>query len=88
MCNMTLPNSMLGGPYSVTVGGQVPWSSSTTALNATHAAIYFTYNGTGKYTAQIIGVTAIPEFSGYLMILMSGILALAVISLKKRRAVR
>ena len=88
MCNMTLPNSMLGGPYSVTVGGQVPWSSSTTALNATHAAIYFTYNGTGKYTAQIIGVTAIPEFSGYLMILMSGILALAVTSLKKRRAVR
>jgi outer membrane protein assembly factor BamB len=58
MCNITLPNSMLGGPYSVTVGGQVPWSSSTTTLNASHTAIYFTYNGTGKYTAQIIGTTA------------------------------
>ena len=87
MCNITLPNSMLGGPYMLTVDGKSPWSSSTNILNATHTALYFTYNGTGKYTAQIIGATVIPEFSGYLMILMSGILALAVISLKKRRAV-
>jgi outer membrane protein assembly factor BamB len=58
MCNITLPNSMLGGPYTVTVGGIVPWSTSTTIINATHTAIYFTYNGTGKYTAQITGTTA------------------------------
>jgi outer membrane protein assembly factor BamB len=58
MCNMTLPNSMLGGPYTVTIGGLAPWSSSTTALNLTHTAIYFTYNGTGKYTAQITGTTS------------------------------
>jgi outer membrane protein assembly factor BamB len=58
MCNMTLPNSMLGGPYTVTVGGLVPWSYSATTLNTTHTAIYFTYNGTGKYTAQIVGTTA------------------------------
>ena len=87
MCNITLPNSMLGGPFILTIGGQPPLSSSITAINGTHTALFFTYNGTGKYTAQIIGATVIPEFSGYLMILMSGILALAVISLKKRRAV-
>jgi outer membrane protein assembly factor BamB len=58
ICNITLPNIMLGGPYTVTIGGQAPWSYSTTTLNATHAALYFTYDGTGKYTIQITGTTA------------------------------
>lgn len=85
MCNITLPNSMLGGPYTLTVGGQSPLSSSTTVINATHTALYFTYNGTGKYTAQIIGATAIPEFTLPVTILMCGILTLTFISLKRRR---
>lgn len=86
MCNITLPNSMLGGPYTLTVGGQPPWSSVTTALNSTHTNLYFTYNGTGKYTARITGTTAIPEFSAPMMILLSGILTLTVAVLKKVHA--
>ncbi|MCJ7770530.1 PQQ-binding-like beta-propeller repeat protein, partial [Candidatus Bathyarchaeota archaeon] len=85
MCNITLPNSMLGGPYMLTVDGKTPWSVSTTVLNLTHTALYFTYNGTGKYTAQIIGVTAVPEFSFPITILLCGILTLMIFSLKKRR---
>ena len=86
MCNITLPNSLLGGPYALTVGGQPPWNSANTALNSTHTALYFTYNGTGKYTAQITGTTAIPEFSAPIMILLFGILTLTVALLKKAHA--
>jgi outer membrane protein assembly factor BamB len=72
--------------YNLNVGGQPPWSSATTALNSTHTALYFTYNGTGKYTARITGTTAIPEFSAPIMILLSGILTLTVAVLKKSHA--
>ena len=86
MCNVTLPNSMLGGPYNLTVGGQSPWSSATTAINGTHTSLYFTYNGTGKYTVEITGATAaIPEFTLPITILLCGIITLTAIGLRKRR---
>ncbi len=85
MCNITMPNSMLGGPYDVTVDGQAPWSSVTTPINGTHTSLYFTYNGTGKYTVEIMGATAIPEFTLPVTILLCGILTLTAIGLRKRR---
>jgi outer membrane protein assembly factor BamB len=84
MCNITLPNSMLGGPYTLTVAGQLPWSSSTTALNATHTALYFTYNGTGIYTVQIIGTTAIPDFTAWLFLPFLIAATLLGLALRKR----
>ncbi|MCJ7633358.1 PQQ-binding-like beta-propeller repeat protein, partial [Candidatus Bathyarchaeota archaeon] len=86
MCNITLPNSLIGGPYVLTVGGQAPWTSSTTAVNATHSALYLTYNGTGKYVAQITGATAVPEFSLPIVIMVWGILTLTVVRMRKRRS--
>jgi len=87
MCNITLPNALLGGPYTLTVGGLPPWSSSTTVLNATHTALYFTYNGTRKYTAMITGTTAIPEFppSMMLALLVVSTLALALVFGKRQK---
>jgi outer membrane protein assembly factor BamB len=85
MCNITLPNSMLGGPYDITVGGQPPWSSATTPINGTHTSLYLTYNGTGKYTVEITGSTVIPEFTLLTTILSCGIITLTAISLRKRR---
>ena len=85
MCNMTLPNSMLGGPYNVTVDGQPPWSYETVPINGTHTSLYFTYNGTGKYAVAITGTTAIPEFALPLTIFLCGILTLTAIGMKKRR---
>jgi hypothetical protein len=85
MCNVTLPNSMLGGPYNVTVDGQPPWSSAITPINGTHTSLYFIYNGTGKYTVEITGSTAIPEFTLPIAILSCGIITLAIIGLRKRR---
>lgn len=85
MCNITMPHNMLGGPYNVTVDGQAPWSSATTPINATHTSLYFTYNGTGKYTVEITGSTVIPEFTLPIIILSCGIVTLAIIGLRKRR---
>jgi hypothetical protein len=87
MCNITLPNTMLGGPYVLTVGGQAPWNSVTTAVNGTYTALYFTYNGTGKYVAQITGATAVPELSAPIAILVWGILTLAIITVRRKQSV-
>ena len=86
MCNITVPNSMLGGPYVVTVDGKAPWTYSTTVINATHTALYFTYNASSK-VAQIIGATAVPEFPVPIAILVWGLLTLTVVSIRKRRLI-
>lgn len=85
MCNIAMPNDMLGGLYNVTVDGQPPWSSTIAPINSTHTSLYFTYNGTGKYTVEITGSTAIPEFTLPITILTCGIITLAIIGLRKRR---
>ncbi len=85
MCNVAMPNDMLGGLYNVTVDGQPPWSSTIAPINSTHTSLYFTYNGTGKYTVEITGSTAIPEFTLLTTILSCGIITLTAISLRKRR---
>lgn len=85
MCDIVMPNDMLGGLYNVTVDGQAPWSSEIAPINATHTSLYFTYNGTGKYTVEITGSTAIPEFTLPITILSCGIITLVIIGLRKRR---
>jgi len=61
--NITIPNDMLGGPYFVRVDGAL--RSHTATPNATHTSLYFTYYSTDKnpHNVEIIGTTAIPEFS-------------------------
>jgi hypothetical protein len=63
VCNLTIPNAMLGGPYVLMIGGEPPLSSTANVVNLTHTSLYFTHNGTGKYLVQITGATAVPEFS-------------------------
>ena len=80
--NITVPNAMLGGPYTVMVdGGGVV---QTVVNNGTHSAIYFTY---GQSTHQIIiqGTTIIPEFPSYmaLPLLMTFSLIAAAFAKKK-----
>ena len=86
MCNVTMPNSMLSGPYNVTVGGQPAWNYLATPINGSYTSLYFTYNGTGKYKVEIKGTTTtVPELTMPMTILLCGILTLAIISLRKRR---
>ena len=85
VCNITLPNDMLGGPYNVAINGQPPWTYAATPINATYTALYFTYNGTGKYPVEITGTTAIPELTLPMVIMPCGALALSIAVLRKRR---
>jgi outer membrane protein assembly factor BamB len=62
MCNFTLPDAMLSGPFNVTVNGEPPLYLAPAATNGTHTALYFTYNATTPQTVEITGTTVIPEF--------------------------
>jgi hypothetical protein len=60
--NITIPNDMLGGPYTVKIDGALV--SHTPYNNETHTSLYFTYYHTDKnpHSVEITGTTAIPEF--------------------------
>ena len=62
MCNVTIPNNMLGGEFNVTVDGGQPLYLAPPLNNGTHTSLYFTYNGTILHAVEITGTTYIPEF--------------------------
>jgi outer membrane protein assembly factor BamB len=62
MCNITLPDTMLSGPFNVTVDGEQPVYMTQPASNGTHTSLYFTYNDTIPHTVEITGTNVIPEF--------------------------
>jgi outer membrane protein assembly factor BamB len=55
MCNITLPDAMLGEPFNVTVGGEQPFYVAEPTGNGTHTWLYFTYNHTTSQTVEITG---------------------------------
>jgi|GEM_PF-724650 len=58
-CNVTIPNTLLGGPYTVFVN-DTPITPIMTS-NSTHTFIYFTYNHS-EHTVKIVGTSVILEF--------------------------
>jgi hypothetical protein len=63
MCNITLPDQMVGGPFNITVGGEQPLYIAQPTSNGTHTSLYVTYNHTTTLQAvEITGTTFIPEF--------------------------
>jgi len=81
-CNVTVPNVLLGGPYTVFVNDAqiTPIVSS----NGTHSFIYFTYNHSEK-TIKIVGSSAIPEFPTTLYLAILTALSIIVIVISKNR---
>jgi outer membrane protein assembly factor BamB len=61
--NITIPNALLGGPYTVTVDGGLPNDPPGVIIstNGTHSSLYFAY-GHSTHTVEIIGTTVVPEF--------------------------
>jgi outer membrane protein assembly factor BamB len=84
--NITIPNEMLGGPYTVRIDGGLPSPSPIVVTNGTHSSIYFTY-AQSKHNIEITGTTAVPEFFPALMLplLMTMYLAAAILARKKLR---
>jgi hypothetical protein len=84
MSNITIPNQMLGGPYTITVDGGSPQSQATPINNGTHTSLYFTYFHVATHTVEIIGTTAIPEFpSAFILPLLSAISLIAAALARK-----
>lgn len=84
-CNVTIPISLLGGPYTGKVSSVTVLEDYSPPTNGTHAFIYFTYNHS-SHTVEIIGTTVIPEFPSLLILplLMIPTVVTVVFSKKKR----
>jgi len=61
LCNVTIPVTLLGGPYTVKVDNNTILEDYNPTTNGTHAFIYFTYNHS-PHKVEIIGTTVIAEF--------------------------
>lgn len=86
-CNVTIPNQLLGGPISVTFDGQ-PLSEMLTFDNGTHTWLYFTYLHSA-HRIEIIGTTAVPEFSSIILLPLLALVTLVAAALAgktKRKA--
>jgi parallel beta-helix repeat protein len=84
-CRVTLPTSLLGGPYTFFLDGL----SSTDLLessNGTHCFLYFAHNNS-YHDVRIVGTSVIPEFSSFLLVFFPVVLAVgvAIVALARRR---
>ena len=68
MSNITIPNALLGGPYTVTVDGGLPLYSAAPVDNGTHTSLYFTYLHS-VHRIEIIGTTVLPQLEPTVSIL-------------------
>ena len=86
MSNITIPNTMLSGPFNVTVDGEQPLYLAPATNNGTHTSLYFTYNGTIPHTVEITGTTFIPEFPIIAIApMLITTLFMALVQLKRKR---
>lgn len=81
-CNVTIPNELLGDPFSVTCDEQTV-SEVLSSGNSTHTWLHFTYPQNTN-TIEIIGTTAIPEFSSAIILILFMSLALIAVALSKK----
>jgi parallel beta-helix repeat protein len=80
-CNVTLPNSLLWGYFTVYVDGtEVPYMKTT---NGTHTFLFFTYEHSTKMV-QIQATEVIPEFSSCLLLSLFLTLTLMVAVITRR----
>ena len=68
-CNVTIPNTLVWGDFTVLIDGNSP-TSLTQKDNATHISLYFTYQLLSTRKVQMIGEHVIPEFSTWIPVLL------------------
>ena len=86
-CNVTIPNNLLWGDFTVLIDGDPPMELIRKD-NATHISLYFTYELQSTRTVQIIGTEVIPEFPTWTPILLILILLSIAIAIYKRRILK
>lgn len=68
-CNVTIPNSLLRGDFTVLIDG-TPTTTLIQNNNSTHISLYFTYELLSSLNVQIVGEYVIPEFQTWISILI------------------
>lgn len=83
-CSLIIPETLLGGPYIVKIGGVIVYPTITS--NGTHTFIDLNYSHS-IHTIEIKGSTVVPEFNTNLLMLHLAFLIsfLAVLSKKTRK---
>jgi len=66
-CNVTIPNNLLWGEFTVQMDGSPP-RESIRKDNATYISLYFTYDLQSTMTVQITGTEVVPEFPSFLIL--------------------
>jgi len=89
MSNITVPNEMLGGPYTVTVDGGLPIDPPGVIMstNATHTSLYFTYMHS-THLIEIEGTTAVPEYPMTNLLTLLIMTSLLAIALARRKSLK
>jgi len=83
-CNVTIPNTLVWGDFTVLINGTLP-TSLTRKDNATHISLYFTYQLPSTRKVQIIGEHVIPEFSTWIPVLLILLALTVAIVIYKRK---
>jgi outer membrane protein assembly factor BamB len=84
MSNITIPNALLGGPYTVTVDGGLPSYSAAPVDNGTHTSLYFTYDHS-THLIEITGTTVIPEATPWAILPLLAATSLIAFAIKKKK---
>lgn len=84
--NITIPDSMLNGPYTVLVDGGAVSQSVVNNLNGSHS-IYFAYQHS-THSVVIQGTPTIPEFPTCMVLSLLAALSLAVVVLAKKKQLK
>lgn len=86
-CNVTIPNTLLWGDFTVLINGNPP-TILIRKDNATHTSLHFTYKLLSSLNVQIIGEHVIPEFQTWIYILLMFCMFAFIASYKLRSARR
>lgn len=86
-CNITIPNTLLWGGFTILVNGTSPTDLIPTS-NATHSSFKFTIDFQSTSKVQIIATEVVPEFSTWTSILFVFVVLTVSIALYKRRPLK
>ena len=86
-CNVTIPNTLLWGDFTLLVDGNLP-TTLTRRDNATHTSLYFTYELLSNRNVQIIGEYVIPEFQTWASMLLMFLILTFTIAIYRRKQER
>ena len=76
-CRMSVPTTLLGGPYTLVLDG-LPSTNLTERSDGTLSFLYFTYSGV--HSVEVKGTSVVPEFpSIFLVFLLVAVTAWAAI---------